>query len=51
MQEFGIFFPTLAFFLLLVSPVNIIKHNTLMPCINTVYRSFFDVIPRNKCNS
>lgn len=26
MQEFGIFFPTLAFFLLLVSPVNFNKH-------------------------
>lgn len=26
MQEFGIFFPTLAFFLLLVSPVNIKKY-------------------------
>ena len=26
MQEFGIFFPTLAFFLLIVSPVNIKKH-------------------------
>ena len=26
MQEFGIFFPTLAFFLWLVSPVKIIKH-------------------------
>ena len=26
MQEFGVFFPTLAFFLLLVSPVNIKKH-------------------------